>query len=124
MNDSLAMMSWFHKDFIAATQGWTLPETGAYFLLLGAQWEMGPLPDDISSLAAICRTTPKEFKALWRKLSKKFAQAAEGLLNLRLEEHRRKALELRAKHRIGAERTNAARWKDGARTSSDAGAHH
>ena len=106
----MAMLPWFHRDFLAATQGWTLSECGAYFLLLGAQWEMGPLPDDLAALAAIARTSPKEFKAIWRKVSRKFDATPEGLVNGRLESHRQKALELRNQHRTGAHQTNAKRW--------------
>jgi uncharacterized protein YdaU (DUF1376 family) len=39
-------LPWFHGDFIRATQGWTVFERGVYFLLLGASWEVGPLPED------------------------------------------------------------------------------
>jgi len=107
----LAMMPWFHRDFLAATQGWTATETGVYFLLLGAQWEMGPLPNDRVQLSSIARSTPKEFKTIWeRKVARKFRVTAEGLLNDRLEEHRIEALRRREAHRVGARRTNAQRW--------------
>ncbi|HJS88690.1 MAG TPA: DUF1376 domain-containing protein [Steroidobacteraceae bacterium] len=108
--DSMPMLPWFHRDFLAATQGWTLAETGAYFLLLGAQWEMGPLPLDKTSLAAISRTSPREFTKLWSKVSRKFVTTADGLLNRRLEEHRRDAALRRDAHRQGARKTNAKRW--------------
>src|SRR5262249_52667071 len=100
---------WFHRDFLAATQGWTLAQTGAYFLLLGAQWEMGPLTTDMAELATIARTTTKDFKVIWRKVGRKFTTTADGLVNERLEVHRQKALQLRNQHRAGAERTNAQR---------------
>jgi uncharacterized protein YdaU (DUF1376 family) len=106
----MAMLPWFHRDFLAATQGWTLSECGAYFLLLGAQWEMGPLPDNQAELAAIARTSTRDFKAIWRKVSRKFTATPAGLVNGRLEDHRRKALELRDQHRTGANQTNAKRW--------------
>lgn len=109
----LAMLPWFHRDFLAATQGWTTAECGGYFLLLGAQWEMGPLPSDATALASITRAKPKEFKALWRKVRTKFIVSRNGLVNKRLEEHRLEALRLREKHRAGAARTNSVRWGEG-----------
>lgn len=108
--DSLPFVPWFHRDFLDATQGWTLQETGAYFLLLGAQWGSGPLPNDISRLAIIARTTPKEFRPLWKRISRKFSETADGLVNERLEEHRGNSLELRKTRRTGAAKTNHKRW--------------
>ena len=95
----LAMMPWFHRDFLASTQGWTAAETGVYFLLLGAQWEMGPLPNNRAELASISRSTSKEFKAIWeKKVARKFRITPEGLVNDRLEEHRKEALRRRDQH--------------------------
>lgn len=85
MSGQLFIMPWFHRDFLAATLGWSLAETGAYFLLLGAQWETGPLPGDHTSLASICRTDVREFKKLWPKISRKFVVTDAGLVNMRLE---------------------------------------
>ncbi|MDA8350857.1 MAG: DUF1376 domain-containing protein [Pseudomonadota bacterium] len=108
--DSLPFVPWFHRDFLDATQGWTLQETGAYFLLLGAQWGSGPLPNDINRLAIIARTTPKEFRPLWKRISRKFAETPDGLVNERLEQHRGNSLELRKMRRTGAAKTNHRRW--------------
>lgn len=104
------MMPFFVNAFVGATQGWTAAETGAYFLLLGAEWEMGPLPTDTTALANISRMTVKDFKVAWKKISKKFRTSAEGLVNDRLEEHRRRSLELHQRHRLGAQQTNRKRW--------------
>jgi uncharacterized protein YdaU (DUF1376 family) len=107
----LAMLPWFHRDFLASTQGWTASETGVYFLLLCAQWEMGPLPNDRARLALIARSTPKEFKTIWeKKVSRKFMTTPRGLVNSRLEEHRCEALRRRDQHRRGALQTNEKRW--------------
>jgi uncharacterized protein YdaU (DUF1376 family) len=109
-SDGMPMMPWFHRDFLAATQGWTAGETGAYFLLLGAQWEMGPLPMDMVALASIARMTSKDFKAPWKKIERKFELTPAGLVNARLEHHRAHAVERRDRHRRGALQTNAKRW--------------
>jgi uncharacterized protein YdaU (DUF1376 family) len=108
--DGMPMLPWYHRDFLAATQGWRLAERGAYFLLLGAQWEMGPLPKDVSELALIVGTSANEFRRIWRKVSRKFMATKDGLVNARLELHRQKAVGLRARHQSGAKQTNQKRW--------------
>jgi uncharacterized protein YdaU (DUF1376 family) len=102
-------LPWFHGDFIGGTPGWTLEERGAYFLLLGAQWEGGPLPADFTRLAAIVGVPTQTFKVLWKTVGKKFHETDAGYVNGRLEEHRRKSLELLENHRRGAAKTNALR---------------
>lgn len=115
----LAMMPWFHRDFLASTQGWTAAESGLYFLLLGAQWEMGPLSEDPTQLASIARAPVKEFKAIWaKKVGCKFRSTPDGLINDRLEEHRKEALRRRDQHRNGAQQTNAKRWRSGSQSES------
>ena len=107
----MAMLPWFHRDFLASTQGWSAAETGVYFLLLGAQWEMGPLPNNRAELASIARSTSKEFNAIWaKKVARKFRVTTGGLVNDRLEQHRREAMRRREQHRAGALQTNAKRW--------------
>jgi uncharacterized protein YdaU (DUF1376 family) len=105
--DSLAMLPWFHSSFLAATQGWTLEERGAYFMLLGAQWETGPLPNEMNRLAGIVGVPPAAMKLLWKKVGDKFKVTESGLINERLEEHRRRSVSLRDAKRRGAEITNA-----------------
>jgi hypothetical protein len=58
-------MPWYHGDFLRATQGWNFAERGIYFLLLGASWEMGPLPDDRRRLAGIVGAQLDEFDPVW-----------------------------------------------------------
>jgi uncharacterized protein YdaU (DUF1376 family) len=79
---------WFHGDFIRATQGWTVTERGVYFLLLGASWEMGPLPDDRRRLAGIVGAQLDEFDDAWKMVRPKFELTEQGLVNRRLEIHR------------------------------------
>jgi uncharacterized protein YdaU (DUF1376 family) len=83
-------LPWFHGDFIRATQGWTIIERGVYFLLLGASWEMGPLPDDHRRLAGIVGAQLDEFDEAWKTVRPKFTLTDRGLVNLRLEVHRGK----------------------------------
>src|SRR5437868_6005879 len=104
--DSLVMMSWFHGRFLAETQGWSLEECGAYFLLLAAQWYSGPLPEDPAKLATIARVTPAEFRKLWKRISPQFARKPSGLINELVQKDRAKALTLRAARQKGAADTN------------------
>jgi uncharacterized protein YdaU (DUF1376 family) len=83
-------LPWFHGDFIRATQGWTIVERGVYFLLLGASWEMGPLPNDHRRLAGIVGAQLDEFDEAWKTVRPKFTLTSRGLTNRRLEVHRSK----------------------------------
>lgn len=84
----LPWLPWFHRDFLAATQGWTLLERGAYFMLLCASWEVGPLPADHRRLAAIIGAQVTELEGVWPLVGPKFEATESGLINRRLEEHR------------------------------------
>jgi uncharacterized protein YdaU (DUF1376 family) len=107
--NSLAMMPWFPRDFLASTRAMRLIERGAYSELLFYQWEMGSLPADTEQLARLLGCTEKEFTAIWKVVSKKFVLAGDTLSNQRLEEHRGKAIEARDKKVLGAQKTNAKR---------------
>jgi uncharacterized protein YdaU (DUF1376 family) len=83
-------LPWFHGDFLRSTQGWTILERGVYFLLLGASWEMGPLPEDHRRLAGIVGAQLDEFDEAWKTVRPKFVRTERGLINHRLEYHRGK----------------------------------
>jgi uncharacterized protein YdaU (DUF1376 family) len=83
-------LPWFHGDFLKSTQGWTITERGVYFLLLGASWEMGPLPDDRRRLAGVVGAQLDEFDEAWKTVKRKFVKTESGLINHRLEDHRGK----------------------------------
>lgn len=108
--NSLAMMPWFPRDFIAATRHLALAERGAYRELLDYQWEMGALPADPIRLARLLAITAAEFEPIWEAIRDKFESTTVGLLNKRLEEHRKKAEEQRDKKVRGAAKTNAKRY--------------
>ena len=108
--DSLAMMPWFPRDFIASTRAMRLAERGAYRELLDYQWEMGSLPDDHERLARLLGITADEFADIWPGIEDKFLTSGGKMFNQRLEEHRKKALEQREKKRRAAEKTNAKRY--------------
>lgn len=108
--NSLAMMPWFPKDFIASTRALRIAERGAYRELLDFQWEMGRLPRAPDVLARLLGVTQEEFDDIWPSIAIKFMHAGEFIYNQRLEEHREKALLGRAKKRAAAAATNAKRY--------------
>jgi uncharacterized protein YdaU (DUF1376 family) len=108
-------MPWFHSDFLRSTQGWTVNERGVYFLLLGASWEMGPLPDDRRRLAGIVGAQLDEFDEAWKLVRTKFELTEKGLINRRLEIHREK----QAIRSEAARRSVMTRWKDDGEYETD-----
>jgi uncharacterized protein YdaU (DUF1376 family) len=91
----LVMLPWFPRDFIASTLGWKLAERGLYMALLGAQWELGSLPNDLEELAVIAGAKPDEFAQAWPRVSVKFRISEGRLFNPRLEQHREKSTRLK-----------------------------
>lgn len=112
-------LPWFHRDFIAATQGWTLLERGAYFMLLCASWEMGPLPNDQRRLASIIGAQLDDLESVWPVVGSKFDETERGLVNRRLEEHRAAQAEKCEKARESARK----RWNRSANGHANASAN-
>lgn len=110
MADSLSMMPWFPRDFLASTRGWSITAAGVYRTLLDAQWDLGGLPADPEELRCLIGATVKEWSAGWKKCACKFPLVNGARLNEKLEDHRTKAFEQRERHRRGARSTNAKRW--------------
>ncbi len=104
--NSLAMLPFFVRDYIAATRHLTLAERGALLDLLFQLWELGALPKDPARLARVAGATPEEFAEVWPAIRSKFVETETGLINTRLEEHRAESMRRSAKARASAE----ARW--------------
>jgi uncharacterized protein YdaU (DUF1376 family) len=109
---------WFHGDFLRATQGWTVFERGVYILLLGASWEMGPLPNDRRRLAGIVGSQLDEFDEAWKIVQPKFKLTDDGLINQRLETHRATQALRSEKARQSANK----RWQDDSDANAGANA--
>jgi uncharacterized protein YdaU (DUF1376 family) len=110
---SSPFFSFYGRDFLAATAGWTAAERGHYLTLLIVQWEQGSVPGDLERLELV---SPGISKA-WAVLEDKFPAGADGRRqNLRLEHERARAAERSEK----ASRSAARRWKDG-QDGQDAG---
>lgn len=94
MTQRLPHMPFFVNDYLGATRHMTLAERGAYSDLLFLEWNIGPLPADTARLAAMIGCTPKQFVQIWPTVKRKFVESGGGLVNVRLEMHRVKAIEI------------------------------
>ncbi len=73
-------MPMYWADYFKDTLDFSTFQHGCYMLLIGAYWERGsPLPDDLPSLARICRTTPDKLARYGNPVLGKFTRS-EGLL--------------------------------------------
>jgi uncharacterized protein YdaU (DUF1376 family) len=124
---SLPMLPWFVRDYIAATRQFSLAERGAYTDLLFLSWEIGPLPNDPVRLARLIGVSAPEFRKVWTTLRAKFTETEKGLMNTRLEQHRAESMDRSAKARSSAQlRWERARQYDSnanASTNAHANAH-
>lgn len=86
----------FCRDFLMSTIGWTAAQRGHYLTLLMVQWDAGSLPSEVDDLERISGGVSEA----WKLLEDKFPVDKDGLRrNLRLEEHRATAVEIRKKRR-------------------------
>lgn len=88
----------YPKDFISSTkvQRMTLTEVGAYMLLLSHCWLDGSLPADLTEVAKIVKMPAPRFRKLWAgALSECFVEKNGRLINVRLDQERRKQIEYR-----------------------------
>lgn len=117
--NSLAMLPWFVRDYIAATRHLSLAERGAYTDLLFLSWEIGALPKDTARLARLVGCSVEEFAEVWGAIQGKFTETEAGLTNPRLEEHRQDNISFRdAKSRGGHSRATAAQRQNGRFTAA------
>lgn len=116
---TLQMMPFYPRDYIAGTRGMTPAERGVYFDLLCLEWDAGgPLPKELTRLAAMVGVSNKRFRSLWRSIKNKFEHVPTGIINARLEDERNKALKRYAKTSEKASNAAVARWQQ--RSSPDA----
>lgn len=101
----------FFGDLLASTGQWLGEERALYILLLAYQWTGGPLPIDVSRICRMVQYDRQGFDVLWKTVGKKFVEQDEGLINLRLEEHRAKSQQLSAARSEIGKRGGQARAK-------------
>lgn len=76
----------YPKEFMLATQSWSVEEVGIYIKLLCAQWDDGKLPNDTKRLARISGCDLDFFEKAWVLVGLKFLLGDDGFLrNQRLE---------------------------------------
>ena len=97
-------------DFLRSTAGWTLLERGGYWMLLATQWEIGPLPEDPTRLAAILGLDAPTFASAWSVIGRKFEHTPDGLVNRRMEAHRAHYVEWRQMQSEGGKTGARRRW--------------
>jgi len=108
-----AWFSFYGRDFLASTMGWSAEERGHYLTLLVAQWEQDGLPNDPKRLELISPGVGK----CWRLIEEKFPIGLGGKRrNVRLEHERHLAHERSERARQSA----SARWSKtvGAQTTT------
>ena len=113
------MLPWRPCGYLGATRGFSLAERGAYTDLLFFSWLNGPLPNDPALLARTTAGRPKQFLAIWSRISGKFTATAGGLVNEWLECERRGSLTRRAKAAEKAQAAAGARWAEQRRRQSE-----
>ena len=86
----------FFGDLLASTGQWLGEERALYILALAYQWTGGPLPKDHSRICRMVQYERPAFDQLWQTVGKKFVEQGDGLVNLRLEEHREKSQQMSA----------------------------
>jgi uncharacterized protein YdaU (DUF1376 family) len=101
---------WFHGDFLRSTAGCTPMEKFSYWMLLCAQFEIGPLPNDLASLASIVGVYLNIMTSLWPVVSKKFKNTAAGLVNQRMKEHKANCVRYRASLSAAGKKGMRNRW--------------
>lgn len=101
----------YANDFFQGTFMMSLQEVGAYIRLLCYEWDNGSIPDDPAERARIMGCSKGQEAVLWNRVEKKFTLAADGYINDRLEEERRKQFEYRRRQSDRGIAGATGRWK-------------
>jgi len=115
MSKSLAMMPWFPRDYYIGTRLLTLAQRGAYTDLLFWSWDNGALPAHEDGLRSILGCRDVEFGQVWPAIKDKFVESPDGsgkLVNLRLEEERRKYQAFRQRQSDGGRKGAESAWRN------------
>ena len=100
----------FGRDFLASTALWSAEEVGHYIRLLIIQWDHGHLPNQIQRIE---RVSPG-VGSVWDVVGEKFPVCDDGFRrNMRMEEHRQKAIELKASRAAAGRKGASTRWRNG-----------
>lgn len=112
-------LPFFVGDFLTATLEWEGEAVSLYCTLLLHQWAVGSIPADPKRICKLVRWDSDLFHEHWRTVRRKFhaitvenedGEAETRLVNERLEDHRRKSVELANKNAESGRKGAAARW--------------
>lgn len=107
----------YPHDFLAGRVAtYSLQAVGAYILLLSYDWSLNGLPNDVESLAKLCRLSARSFRVLWAEISDQFEESAGRLYNPRLAKERQKQELWRAKSALGGKHSAEKRAKGASTT--------
>lgn len=91
----------YPKEFMLATQSWSVEEVGIYIKLLCSQWDNGCLPNDVKRLARLAGCDLDFFEKAWVLVGLKFLVGNDGCLrNSKLELVRGEQDAFREKQRL------------------------
>jgi len=108
----------YFGDLLAATARWSGEKRALYILLLAYQWSSGPLPETTEEIAEMCQYKHSVFVKLWETVGTKFVKSEGGLINQRLEEHRKRAIDISNKRAIAGAKGAAKTWQKEEQTDS------
>src|SRR5687768_7119621 len=90
MTDREKPVPWYPAKFSIATLHMDFIQRSIYRALLDYSWVNGPLPENEDELAALIGCSRELFRAGWPIVRRKFVRIeGGGLINRRLELHRR-----------------------------------
>ena len=97
-------------DYLSSTSRLTTEQHGAYLLLIMDYWKNGPLPDDDTVLAQICRMSADAWSNARSTVRAFFEQEAGTLVHRRIDAELTDAKAGKAKRKAKAEGAAAKRW--------------
>lgn len=110
----------YPADYLMNTRHLTLEQHGAYTLLLDWSWENGPIPDDPKVIARILGVHTNRAKTLWGFLRGLLQQTPGGFVSKRLEQERRKSIEISEKRAEAGRRGGQANAQANASANAEA----
>lgn len=110
MENKLPAFLFYANDFMGSTYDMELNSIGAYIKLLCYQWVNGYIPNDEKKIQKIISANTNEFKEIWKELKQKFILQENYLINKRLENIRKEALEFKERSSERGKKGADGRW--------------
>lgn len=113
MIDKSPAFQWYPKDYLTDenVMVMTLEEEGAYRRLMDHCWLQGSIPNDMRSLAALCKNiTTSRMKKLWLNLQSCFQLDGDRWIHPRIEKERAKQKARKQAKSAAGSKGAAKRW--------------